>query len=146
MPMFDGLSNINHQKQGGKVRVSNHSFWRPKTLTLTGGSLLAACALLPSGLGAQEAGFYAVPSVSVSTVYDDNILFDRKGLERDDLITRVSPGLELGYETAILHVLGSYSFDSEWYDDHSHLDSYHVRRFADTSIEYLPSAQLALNL
>ena len=114
------------------------------TLSTVSGIIISAGLIAPSGASAQlEPGFYAVPSLSVAGVYDDNIFFDNEN-EVDDVITRVSPGLEVGYDSANLRWLGRYSFDSEKYEENSDLDSWLMRRDAYGELEYRATSQLRL--
>ena len=114
------------------------------TLSTVSGIIVSAGLLTPPGASAQvEPGFYAIPSLTVAGVYDDNIFFENEN-EVDDVITRVRPGLELGYDSATFSWLGRYSFDSEKYDENSELDSWLMRRDAYGELEYLPNSQLML--
>lgn len=103
--------------------------------------VVAGTALLATAAAAQTGGYYFVPSITVSAVHDDNIYFDAVD-EVDDRITRLSPALDIGYQSDNLRWDASYTFDSEAYDDNDTLDSWLMRRFARASIEYSPDQQL----
>lgn len=89
-------------------------------------------------------GFFVVPSVSVDEIYDDNLFFTADG-EESDLITRVGPALELGYESDTFSWSGRYRFDAEAYANNTGLNDSQVRRFADIDAEYQPTSRLTLN-
>ena len=103
--------------------------------------VLAGTAVLAAAAAAQTGGYYVVPAVTVSAAHDDNIYFEAVG-EVDDRITRISPALDVGYQSDNLSWDASYTFDSEAYDKTDELDSWLMRRFANASIEYSPDQQL----
>jgi|GEM_PF-966208 len=90
-----------------------------------------SCATMGS-VEAQESrqGFYAVPGIGVSSIHDDNIFFSIDE-EQSDTALRVSPELEVGYESQRTSMQARYSFDSEKYEKFTTLDSDSVRTFAD---------------
>lgn len=88
-------------------------------------------------------GYYVAPSVSVDAVYDDNLFFASENKE-SDVIARVSPAIELGYESDTLTFAGRYRFDAEAYADHSELNDNKVRSFAGLDVEYRPTSRLSL--
>ena len=94
--------------------------------------------------GCATQGFFAIPSVSVDEVYDDNLFFASEE-KQSDFITRVSPELEVGYEAETLKFSGRYRFDAEAYAEETALNSSHVRQFADMDVEYLPTNRLTLS-
>jgi hypothetical protein len=106
--------------------------------------LLAAGALGPRGAEAQ-AGFYATPTLSVAEIYDDN-LFSTPTRRRRDMISRVSPGLEAGYRSAPLTVLGRYQFDAELYADHPELNDAQARQEGGLELQSRPTPTLRLAL
>jgi len=99
--------------------------------------IAAVLAFSPASVLAQS-DFYFVPWLTVEEVYDDNIFFDTED-EVSDFITRVSPRLDVGYDSETLDWLLSYRNDAEWYNDFSELDSTKARRFAEGEIEVRPS-------
>lgn len=94
--------------------------------------------------GCATPGYFAVPSVSVEEVYDDNLFFASED-KQSDFITRVSPALEAGYEADTLSLSGRYRFDAEAYASETDLNSAQVREFADVEVEYLPTNRLTLS-
>lgn len=114
------------------------------------GRLSAPCLMLLAGLlfptaAFAQAGVYVTPSFSISEVYNDNILLthhDRK----QDFITRLSPGLLAGYESAPLMLLGGYSFDGELFADHTSLNTAMARQTATLETRYLPMRLLTLGV
>lgn len=114
--------------------------WFSLTLALWSGILFAA-----EPPAAVPAGFYVIPSFSFSELYNDNILLtpnDRKG----DFITRLSPGITAGYESAPLTLLGGYTFDGEIFAHNSALNDAMARQKADFDFRYLPTRLLTLAL
>lgn len=105
--------------------------------------LLALAALFATPQSLAQSGFYVVPWITVETVYDDNIFFDPEN-EVSDFITRVSPQLDVGYESETLNWLLSYRNDAEWYDDFSELDSTTARGFGRGEIQYEVDRRLSL--
>ena len=108
------------------------------------GRTLMAIFMAAQATGCATPGYFAIPSVSVDEVYDDNLFFASEN-KQSDLITRVSPALEAGYESDTLSLSGRYRFDAEAYARESELNSSHVRQFADVSVEYLPTSRLTLS-
>lgn len=96
---------------------------------------LALLALVSAPQAFAQSGFYVVPWIAVEEVYDDNIFFDPDN-EVSDFITRVSPQLDVGFESETLAWLLSYRNDAEWYRDLSDLDSTTARGFGLAQIEY----------
>lgn len=88
--------------------------------------------------------YFVVPSVSLDAVYDDNLFYASED-ETSDVITRVSPALEVGYESETVSWSGRYRFDAEAYARESQLNSSNVRQFADVDVEYLPTSRLTLS-
>src|SRR5690242_1142939 len=65
-------------------------------------------------------GFYITPSLSVGELYDDNLFFSSTNRQQD-FFTRVSPGIQAGYQSTPLTFLGGYTSDSEFYSRHTEL-------------------------
>ncbi len=61
---------------------------------------VAACLV-----GRSEADTYIIPALHITQIYDDNIFFEGSD-EVSDRITRVSPGLQLGYVSRQLSLSG----------------------------------------
>lgn len=119
------------------MKLSSTSNNQTITLALT---VLAVSLATPAN--AQER-LYFIPSVTISEIYDDNLFFTITD-EQDDLATRISPALEIGYKSETAEWNGRYSFDAEKYNEFSELDSNMIRRFADLSVKVLPSNKLTL--
>src|SRR5438552_16017163 len=88
--------------------------------------VFVAGVLLPSAAPAQT-GYYLTPSLSVAEVYDDNVFFAPSSREHD-FLTRISPGLQAGYQSTPLTVAGGYTFDSEIYRRHPELTTAQMRQ------------------
>lgn len=129
--------------RGGKGRPG----WRTRILVRPGIALaltLLAGVLFP-GVARGQAGFYVTPSLGVGQVYDDN-LFSTSSDRKRDFISRFSPGMEAGYRSAPLTLLGRYSFDAEVYAEHPELNDPQVRQEAGLEFRYLPTRVLTLGL
>src|SRR5262249_6020461 len=104
--------------------------------------------MIPPMVWAQ-AGFYVTPSFSFSEVYDDNLFSTpshTQGGRQDDFISRFSPGIQVGYKSTPLTLLGSYSFDAEVFADHAERTTAQARQRASIDWQYLPSRLLTLSL
>jgi hypothetical protein len=106
--------------------------------------LVLAVGLLLTGSATAQSGFFWEPWVAVSELYDDNIYFTVTD-EESDFITRVSPGLLMGYESERLSLNGMASFDSEVYLQHSDLNSANARAYANLSAKYRLTRRLTLD-
>ncbi len=102
---------------------------RPTQFKLASG--LIAAAILASS---AEAAPYIVPTFVAAVLADDNILISSVD-RRKDVITRLSPGLEIGTESERIIFNARYSQDIEKYKDNPELDSNEMRRNLDS--EYL---------
>ncbi|MEX0902968.1 MAG: hypothetical protein WDZ76_09630 [Pseudohongiellaceae bacterium] len=107
-------------------------------------------------------GYYFIPSVSVSRIWDDNVFFtfdslgeipgddpDEPGVEIEkvsDEVTRIAPGMELGYGSDRLDWRAFLSVESEDYQEQNQLDSSSARRIAQMAVEYLPTRLMTLSL
>ncbi|MEE4175220.1 MAG: hypothetical protein V2I57_13290 [Xanthomonadales bacterium] len=105
--------------------------------------LMLACLVLISPAVHAQSGYYVVPWLFVEGSYDDNIFFDTED-EVSDFITRVSPQLDVGYDSANLSWLLSYRNDAEWYRDFSELDSSTARGFGLGQIDYTVNRRWSL--
>lgn len=94
-------------------------------------------------VGRSEADTYIIPALHITQIYDDNIFFEGSD-EFSDRITRVSPGLQLGYVSRQLSLSGEYTFDAERHDDNDSLDSNRVRQFADVKLAYHVDSRLSV--
>lgn len=104
-----------------------------------------AMLMLSSPAAYAESGLYVVPWLAVEELYDDNIFFDTTTEDPiSDFYTRVSPQLDVGFDSEKLRWLLSYRNDAEWYNDLSELDSTTARGFGIGRIEYEPNRRLTL--
>lgn len=82
---------------------------------------------------------YIMPWIAAGVVYDDNVLFARKGREQGDAFLRVTPGLQASYQSAPFTIVGSYRFDSEVYNKLDELNSAQQRQFGTIETRWRPS-------
>jgi hypothetical protein len=99
---------------------------------------------LPTAAWAQ-AGYYLTPSFSFSEEFDDNV-FVTSTNKRADLVTRFTPGIELGYRSEPFTLLARSSFDAEIFADNSQLNAAAARKRAGLKLKYLPYRLLTLDL
>ncbi|MDO8907289.1 MAG: hypothetical protein Q7W55_02190 [Pseudohongiella sp.] len=97
---------------------------------LTCGLVSLALLSLPS-----HAATYVVPTLVVAVLSDDNILISADD-RQEDIITRISPGIAAGYESARLLANARYSQDIESYKENPDLDASDMRRFLEASFVY----------
>lgn len=115
-------------------------------------AVLAAALLLGPGAARAQVspsfvfspGWYVIPSLGVSEEYDSNI-FGTSSNKTSDFITRISPGVTFGYQSAPLTLLASYAFGAELYADNSDLNGVN-RHAAGLDFRYLPNPRLTLSL
>lgn len=94
--------------------------------------------------GYRGAGWYVIPSLSLTEEYDDNVFGVSTG-KQSDFITRVTPGLTVGYEAPLLSLLGSVSIDAEFFAERSELDGVNGKR-AGLVFRHVPDPRLTLGL
>lgn len=116
----------------------------PYWLRMVFAQVLVAGVLLPTAAPAQT-GYYLTPSLSVAEVYDDNVFYTPSP-RTHDFLTRTSPGLKAGYQSAPLTVEGSYAFDSEIYSQHSELTTPQVRQRGLIELKATPDQVLTLSV
>jgi len=114
--------------------------WRAisPVLILLGGVSVQAVAL-------AQPGYYVTPSFGIAELYNDNIFYtpsNRKG----DFITRLSPGILAGYESATLTLLGGYTFDGEIFAHRTDLNEAMARQKASIDFRALPTRPLTLSV
>jgi len=115
--------------------------------TFVAGGLLPAAVqaqLLPPTAAPAQTGYYLTPSLSVAEVYDDNVFFAPSSREHD-FLTRISPGLQAGYQSTPLTVTGGYSFDSEIYRRHPELTTAQMRQRGSIDVKASPNPVLTLS-
>jgi hypothetical protein len=89
-------------------------------------------------------GFYITPSLSVGELYDDNLFFSSTNRQQD-FFTRVSPGIQAGYQSTPLTFLGGYTSDSEFYSRHTELTTFQMRQRALFELKAMPTESLRLS-
>lgn len=92
-----------------------------------------------------QAGWYVTPSFSLTEEYDDNV-FATPSEEREDFITRFSPGLKAGFRSVPLTLEASSSFDAEVYAKNPELSGAANRKRARLEFKYLPTPVATLGL
>jgi hypothetical protein len=104
-------------------------------------------ALSPTRAPAQTvpAGYYLTPSLSVAEVYDDNVFYTPSP-RTHDFLTRISPGLKAGYQSAPLTVEGSYAFDSEIFTRRSELTTPLMRQRGLIELKATPDQVFTLSI
>ncbi|MFP4477554.1 MAG: hypothetical protein ACLFOY_18470 [Desulfatibacillaceae bacterium] len=79
--------------------------------------VMAVCmALLAPALSHAGPKVVIKPSISTSVRYDDNY-YEAEDRERPVYTYRVSPGVEVGYQTARTQITADYTLRLHWYDD-----------------------------
>ena len=92
-----------------------------------------------------QAGYYVTPSFSFTETYNDNILLTTSN-RKADFISRFTPGILAGYESAPLTLLGGYNFDGEIFAHNTDLNVAMARQNASLDFKYLPTQLLTLAL
>ncbi len=106
--------------------------------------VFVAGVFLPTAAPAQT-GYFLTPSLSVAEVYDDNVFYTPSP-RTHDFLTRTSPGLKAGYQSAPLTVEGGYAFDSEIYSRHSELTDAQVRQRGSIELKATPDQVFTLSV
>jgi hypothetical protein len=94
--------------------------------------------------GKPADGFYITPSLSVGELYDDNLFFSSTD-PKQDFFTRTSPGIQAGYQSTPLMLLGGYTFDSEVYSKHPELNTIQMRQQSLIQLKAMPTQSLTLS-
>ncbi len=93
---------------------------------------IAAIAIHAAGAAAQS-HIEAVPSVTVGSIYDDNLFAQAQG-DAGHMLT-VRPGLGTAIDTPRLNLSSLFTFDSQ-HSNHQDLTMIDARRHADTTMHY----------
>lgn len=122
----------------------------PRSLWVAAWCIACFALLLPGGgvaptVASAQVGYYVTPSFSASEVYDDNLFFTPSA-RKQDYISRFTPGVEAGYRSVPLTLLGHYSFDAERYARNPDLNKNFARQDASLEFRYLPEQRLTLGL
>jgi hypothetical protein len=88
--------------------------------------LIAVTSLVPSAVRA-ETGLSIRPSLGVARVYDDN-LFATSQDRQADLLTRLTPDLDLAVQGSAVRLESRYAFDAEVFARHPELDDSRMRQ------------------
>jgi len=105
-------------------------------------AIIAASALHAAGAAAQT-HFEAVPSVTVGSLYDDNLFAQVQG-DAGHMLT-VRPGLGTALDTPRLNVSSLFTFDSQ-HSNHADLTMIDARRHADTTLKYRTTNDTTLGM
>ena len=112
------------------------------------GLRVVVAALLLLGIPAlarAQAGWYLTPSLSLSEEYQSNI-FGTSSDEVSDFVTRIAPGLTLGYFSEPLTFSFNYSIDAEIFAENSELNNFGDNQRAGLFFRYLPNPRWTLGL
>jgi hypothetical protein len=77
---------------------------------------------------------HARASIAAGGVEDDNIFSTATGKEKD-VISRLTPELEIGAQSEPLTLIGRYTFDAERFADHPELDNSRMRERASLDLQ-----------
>ena len=104
--------------------------------------VIAVSAFTAAGAAAQ-AHIEAVPSVTVGSLYDDNLFAQEQGSAGHMLTVR--PGLGTAIDTPRLNVSSLFTFDSQ-HSNHADLTMIDARRHADATMKYRTTEMTTLGL
>jgi hypothetical protein len=96
------------------------------------------------GLARAQAGYYLLPSLSVSENFDSNV-FGTSTQTKSDFYTLIIPSLTAGYQSQPFTLLATYSFGAEIYAENSELSGVN-RHHGGLFMRYLPTPQAVLGL
>jgi hypothetical protein len=106
--------------------------------------LAAVVAGIPAAALAQT-GWVVLPSFTLAEEFDDNVFVSTTD-PKSDFITRMTPGLQLGYRSVPFTLLASASIDAEIYANNSELSDAANRKRAALEVKYLPFRLLTMSL
>jgi hypothetical protein len=107
-------------------------------------ALASMIAGIPAAALAQT-GWVILPSFSLAEEFDDNVFVSTTD-PQSDFITRMTPGLQLGYRSAPFTLLASGSIDAEIYAKNPELSDAANRKRAALEMKYLPFSLLTVSL
>lgn len=94
--------------------------------------------------GKPQDGVYVTPSLSIGELFDDNLFFSTTN-RKQDFFTRVSPGIQAGYQSTPFTLMGGYTSDSEFYSRHTELTTLQMRQRALLEVKTRPTELLTLS-
>src|ERR1700676_939919 len=108
-------------------------------------ALVLAAGLASAAPALAQARVELVPSVSLSSTYDNN-LFATQNASRDEMIL-VTPSLEGYYESPIIRMQSMYSFDAQRAVGHPVLNMLEARRhgMVETSLKMTPQFRVSFD-
>lgn len=106
-------------------------------------TLFAAAALLHATSAVAQKHIEAVPSVTVGSIYDDNLFAQQQG-DAGHMLT-VRPGLGTAIDTPRLNLSSLFTFDSQ-HSNHADLTMIDARRHADATLKYRTTSMTTLGL
>jgi hypothetical protein len=98
--------------------------------------------VVATGVAAQSV-FRVTPSISVTQMYDSNILFTPSDRQAD-FITRVTPAIESEYRSPLWTLSGRYTLDGERFAQHATLSRANAQQHAVAGIRYQPTARMVV--
>jgi hypothetical protein len=107
-------------------------------------ALASVIAGVPAAALAQT-GWVVLPSFSLAEEFDDNVFVSTTD-PKSDFITRMTPGLQLGYRSVPFTLLASASIDAEIYANNPELSDAANRKRAALEVKYLPFRLLTVSL
>lgn len=107
----------------------------PRRGARQGAYTLTLAAALWASTARAEVDWFAIPSVTLAHVYDDNLFSSATAPEADGVL-RGTPALEAGGLSRRLSLRARYAFTDENYVAHSELDEDRAREHAGTSVRY----------
>src|SRR6266571_1655575 len=96
-------------------------------------TLIIAASAFHAAAAAAQSHLEAVPSVTVGSLYDDNLFAQAQG-DAGHMLT-VRPGLGTAIDTPRLNLSSLFTFDSQ-HSNHQDLTMIDARRHADTTMHY----------
>jgi hypothetical protein len=112
-----------------------------KATTVT--TLILTASTWHAGIATAQSHIEAVPSVTIGTVYDDNLFAQAQG-DAGHMVT-VRPGLGTAIDTPRLNLSSLFTFDSQR-SNHRDLTMIDARRHADTTMKYRATDMTTLGL
>jgi hypothetical protein len=111
---------------------------------IAGLALASVIAGIPAAALAQT-GWVILPTFTLAEEFDDNVFVSTTD-PKSDFITRMTPGLQLGYRSQPFTLLVSGSIDAEIYANNTELSDAANRKRAALEVKYLPFRLLTVSL